>query len=170
MMTVVVDGHIISDVEKFIRLALTASDPMTDDAMQSAALNALKEMRELVTIPDRSMHNDIMKDSTDDIHRDIFTNELGHAGVSSALSKLDKVGITTEAQLKNFIIAAHRPEGFGAKTIGLIAEYVHMRGLTSSPDNIISRFYKPGWHEYNLAMDAIAEAKRYWRRWSAIPD
>ena len=124
MMTLVVDGHTISDVEKFIRLALTASDPMTDDAMQSVALNALKEMRALVSVPDRSTHNDIMWDSPDDIHRDIFTNELGKAGVSSALTKLDKMGITTEAQLKNFIIAAHRPEGFGAKTIGLIAEYV----------------------------------------------
>lgn len=63
MMTLVVDGHIIVDVEKFIRLALTASDPMTDDAMQSVALNALKEMRTLVSVPDRSIHNDIMKDS-----------------------------------------------------------------------------------------------------------
>jgi hypothetical protein len=168
MVTLVVDGHIISDVEKFIRLALTASDPMTDDAMQSVALNALKEMRALVTVPDRSTHNDIMWDSPDDIHRDIFTNVLGNAGVSPALTKLDKVGITTEAQLKNFIIAAHRPEGFGAKTIGLIAEYVYIRGLTSSPENIVSRFYKPGWHEYNLAMNTIAETK--WRRWNTIID
>lgn len=80
MMTMVVDGHIISNVEKFIRLALTASDPMTDDAMQSTTLNALKEMRTLVTVPDRSMHNDIMKDSPEDIHRDIFTNAPGTVG------------------------------------------------------------------------------------------
>lgn len=63
MMTLVVDGHIIVDVEKFIRLALTVSDSMTDDAMQSVALDALKEMRTLVSVPDRSTHNDIMKDS-----------------------------------------------------------------------------------------------------------
>lgn len=63
MMTLVVDGHIIVDVEKFIRLALTVSDSMTDDAMQSVALDALKEMRALVSVPDRSTHNDIMKDS-----------------------------------------------------------------------------------------------------------
>ena len=169
MMTLVIDGHIICNVEKFIRLALIASDPMTNDPMQIDALNALKEMRELVTVPDRSGHDDIMKDSADEIHRDVFINELGHNGVSHTLSKLDKMGITTEAQLKSFIIAGHRPEGIGAKTIGLIAAYVHKRGLTSSPENIISRFYKPGWHEYNLAMDSIDDADRYWRRWGGVP-
>ena len=161
MMTLVVDGHIICDVEKFIRLALTISDPMTDDVMQSVALNALKEMRELVSVPDRSMYNDIMYDSPEDIHRDIFTQIIGKGGVSSVLSKLDKVGITTEAQLKSFIIAAHRPEGFGAKTIGLIAEYIYIRGLTSNPEKIVSRFYKPGWQDYILAMDTIDKAKLY---------
>ena len=160
MMTLVVDGHIICDVEKFIRLALTISDLMTDDAMQSVAL---KEMRELVSVPDRNMYNDIMYDSPEDIHRDIFTCIIEKRGAWSVLSKLDKVGITTEAQLKSFIIAAHRPEGFGAKTIGLIAEYIYIRGLTSSPEKIVSRFYKLGWQDYNIAMDTIDKAKLYWQ-------
>jgi len=49
-MTLVINGHIIMDVEAFIRHALTACSIDTDDQVR---VNTLLEMQKLVKIPDK---------------------------------------------------------------------------------------------------------------------
>ena len=153
--TIVKDGAIISDAEKYLALSVTLFKQGIPDYKTK---EILEKMSELVSYPNGDgVYSDVHVTS-DPIHRGIVWS----IGGKSFTNKLDRIGIKTEYDLWEFVKAANRKEGFGPQAIGLIAAYLMIRECITNPAIVIARFFEPSWKEYNKAIVTCNNTVNKW--------